>query len=284
MTCFARTRLVPAVLQDAEVQTAWEPERFVPAPFSEYRILVEVMHEGRVVLRQALPPATGMSSMDPDLLRRDFPIHGVAPVSRATGPVPPPSAPASDAPYPAWMQAAASFFNRDWTARLCVLHAPSGCVVCLGMQSDQGADVGPMEEPEGTPPAAGLRFSWWLRTPFPHDAVIEEIEEGLPMQVDGIPGDPDSDDWLLNWDPVLGRDVAQTKGLTVMLEANLTLTPGGPNAAVEVWEWDYCRVEAEPVLTYSGSDDFQYNNWSDERHHHTDHMLHAFLHAAAHVA
>lgn len=45
-TFFARTRVVPTSLQDAELETAWAPERFVPMPFSEYHMLVEIMHQG----------------------------------------------------------------------------------------------------------------------------------------------------------------------------------------------------------------------------------------------
>lgn len=50
--CFVRTRLVPTVLQDPQFRTAWEPQRFLEImQLSEYRILVEIMQEGRVVLR-----------------------------------------------------------------------------------------------------------------------------------------------------------------------------------------------------------------------------------------
>jgi hypothetical protein len=97
MPCFARTRLVPTVLENAQFDTAWEPERFVPAPFSEYRLLVEIFHEGRAVLRQAVKPDSGMSSCDFELLERHFPVRG-APVSRALGPTSPSSASEAGAP------------------------------------------------------------------------------------------------------------------------------------------------------------------------------------------
>jgi hypothetical protein len=93
LTCFARTQLVPAGLPNAQFDTAWEPERFVPAPFSECRLLVEIIHEGRVVLQQAVQPDSGMWSMDFDLIKRDFPATGGTPVSRTTGILWPPSAP-----------------------------------------------------------------------------------------------------------------------------------------------------------------------------------------------
>jgi hypothetical protein len=79
-----------------------KPERFVPAFLSKNRLLVKIVHEGRVMLRQAVQPATGLSSWEFKLLQRDFPIHGGAPVPRTMGPAPPPSAPPAGPPY-AWM-------------------------------------------------------------------------------------------------------------------------------------------------------------------------------------
>jgi hypothetical protein len=50
-TFFKRTRSVPTVLQSTSfllpIATEPQPQRFVPAPFSEYRLLVEIMHQGR---------------------------------------------------------------------------------------------------------------------------------------------------------------------------------------------------------------------------------------------
>jgi hypothetical protein len=74
MTCYARTRLVPTVHRDA-VETAMEPELFVPAPLSEYRILVEIMHEDRVVCAQAVQLATDKLYLELDLSQHGLPLR-----------------------------------------------------------------------------------------------------------------------------------------------------------------------------------------------------------------
>lgn len=285
-TFFARTRVIPTSLQDAELETAWAPERFVPMPFSEYHMLVEIMHQGRAVLTQALQPASGMSSFDLALLQRDFPARDSAPVSRDPWPSALAVGGALNNLY-RWSQDVEAFFSHDWAARLCVVHAPSGRVVCLGVEGGQCQTAEhPQESSQpGTPPTQGsaeLEFFWRLPTRFLPDAVFDEIDQGLSVPPQSDPGEPTPSEWLLNWDAALGRNVADTKGVTVILSAHLKLKPGGQLGSAEVWEWDYFRVESEPVLAFHGCDAFHYNNWSHAQHHYTDHMLRTFLHAAVH--
>jgi hypothetical protein len=196
----------------------------------------------------------------------------------------PPSAAAAADDDDVWFTAIEAFFSRDWDARLCVLHAPSGRVVCLGVERGHCKEIeSPAEAFHGegvsAPARTEVQFTWRIPTSFLPDAVFNEIEEGL------YSSDFDDDDspTITNWDPVLGRNVAKTKGILISFSAYLKMMPGGPNASAEVWEWDYFRVVAEPQLTYSGCDDFEYSYMSERRNDHTDHVLQAFLHAATQV-
>jgi hypothetical protein len=181
-----------------------------------------------------------------------------------------------------------AFFKLGWAGRLCVLHAPSGRVVCLGVQSGRGHSVGYPRAgtywEEATQATAELGFSWQLPTPSLPDAAFDEIEDGLRMSEleAALDGQSDYGGWLDNWG---------TLGLKVRLSSYLELTSGGLPASPEVWEWYHFRLEAEPDLTYPFSlgrargDDFDSDNMSEvDLLQHTDDMLHTFLHAATHVS
>jgi len=75
-----------------------------------------------------------MSSFDSALLQRDFPARDGAPVSRDPGPSVLAVRGALNNHYQ-WSQDVEAFFSHDWAARLCVVHAPSGRVVCLGVKT-----------------------------------------------------------------------------------------------------------------------------------------------------
>jgi hypothetical protein len=176
MNCLARTRLVPTALRDADFETALEPERFVPTPLSEYRILVEIMHEGRVVLTQAVQLDADEFPGEYVLLQRDFPAYD------GDGPAFPSPVPAAGVPIATWQKEINAFFNSDWDARLSVLHAPSGRVVCLGVQSCGNSCASPPRTAQDGPPYvedADLNFHWRVRTPILPESVFKQIEDGF---------------------------------------------------------------------------------------------------------
>jgi hypothetical protein len=192
MTCLARTRLLPTVLRDAYSQTPLEPERFALARLSEYRILVEIMHEGRVVLTQVAQPATG-GSYDENEGFYVFASHDGAPVSKPTRTTWHSSAPAAGAPVATWKEETEAFFNRGWDAHLCVVHSPSGRVVCLGVAGSVCRWAYPPEDTrDGKPPRPGgaeLEFKWHVPTPLLLHKILDQIELGCLTRVNSLTGE-----------------------------------------------------------------------------------------------
>jgi hypothetical protein len=163
-------------------------------------------------------------------------------------------------------------------------------VVCLGVESNQSHHLRYETDDEVLSPTErtiGLSFSYWsIPSPLLPDAVIDEIEEGFDMRVRADPADPASGKMVDNWDPVLDRNVAKTRGLEVQFTVYLKMDERPKAPSAEVWMWDYHRVQAEPLLTYPGCDDFEYCSWSavECKYHLEDEMLETFLHAAAGLA
>jgi hypothetical protein len=209
-----------------------EPESFAPGRLSEYRILVEIMHEGRVVLTQVVQPATG-GSYDEGEEHYVFTSHGGAPVSRPTRTTWQSAAPVTGTPIPTWKEETEAFFSRGWNARLCVVHPASGRVVCLGMERGFCGWVYPSEDAQDGKPAmqggAELEFKWNLPTPLLLNIILEQIEQGRLTQVDSFTGQ-----LLTTWDPVQGRHRANTMGIALELYVDMKLASARPPASDEV--------------------------------------------------
>jgi hypothetical protein len=49
--------------------------------------------------------------------------------------------------------------------------------------------------------------------------VFDEIEEGLSMVAGWVPSQPNYGQLVYNWDPIQGRNVAETKGMCLVCAA-----------------------------------------------------------------
>jgi hypothetical protein len=217
MTCLARLRVVPTVLRVADFETVLEPESFVPAPLREYRILVEIMHEGRVVLTQAVQLTADRWSLKFDLMQREFSSHD------RDWPAFPSREPAASFAIETWREETEAFFSRSLNARLCVLHPPSGRVVCLGVESGSCLAIPSQNAEDGQAPAEAeveMRFVWRVRTPILPESVFKQIEEGFDeMNIDELQR-------LECWDLELDPDETYTRGIKLRLYADLIPAPG----------------------------------------------------------
>jgi hypothetical protein len=180
---------------------------------------------------------------------------------------------------PTWKEETEAFFSRGCDARLCVLHFPSGRVVCLGVASSSCRWAYPAEDAQDGKPAvhggAGLEFKWQVPTPLLTNEILDQIERGRLTQVDCFTGE-----LLTTWDPVQGRHRAKTMGIALELYVDMKLAPAGPPASREVWEWECIHFGTEPLLTYPFDDEFGDKECNSSLTFTVDDLLEACLHGA----
>jgi hypothetical protein len=180
-------------------------------------------------------------------------------------------------PIETWYKEAQAFFDRGWEARLSVLHAPSGHVVCLGVDWHSSAWVGaqPSFAPTGKA-RAEIQFDWRICTPFLPESVFKQIERGFSDE-DGAFGLEVSD-----WDHDLDCKLpTQTAGFELLVCAGLNLAPGLPPAPDVEWEWNSLRFQADPLLSFPGCEHVNYMEYHGSSFYSMDEIVQSFLQGVA---